>query len=313
MIRSLILAGCLVVSQVGSLRAQTDTLWIRQSPGPLVLDHEFTASGEFVQIFLQDRQVYRAELSSPDVTLEIRGVSRSIQAPRIYRVFPALAASGSSLVEIHPGSDAVYQIRAVALMGSAVATRLRLYRDLSASERRQLVSARPGWQVGVEFAGGWHSAFVQSSAPAPTGTEIDGGSDIEGCLTARYGQRFTLCVTGLDHQSQHGARNILWVYTEPRVGILGRGRSGQSGWDLGVLLRFGVGMISAYSATPTVLSPGLYLSRQLHRGSSSGTGWSLRASYSRSFFRGFTRPFDATGETVTPKSHRVSLGIGWYR
>ena len=311
MIRYLAIACCLVASLAGTLGAQTDTVRVGPSPGPRILDYDFTASGEFVQVFLQDQQVYRAELSSPDVTLEIRGIPRSVEVPRIYRFLPALGASGSSIVEIHPARDAEYEIRAVALMGSAVATRLRLYRDVNASSRRQLVRARPGWRVGVEFAGGWHSGFVQSSATPPLGTEVEGGSDIEGCLTARHGRRLTLCVTGLDHQSQHGARNILWIYTEPRVGIIGGG-SGQSGWDLGVLLRFGVGMISAYPTTPTVLSPGLFLARQLHRGPS-GTGWTLQASYSRSFYKGFAKPFDAEGVTVTPKSHRVSLGIGWYR
>lgn len=29
------------------------------------------------------------------------------------------------------------------------------------------------------------------------------------------------------------------------------------------------------------------------------------------YFLEFTRPFDAVGETVTPKSHRFSLDVAW--
>jgi len=38
----------------------------------LVLDHDFGVVGELVRLFLSDKQVYRAELSSVDVTLELR-------------------------------------------------------------------------------------------------------------------------------------------------------------------------------------------------------------------------------------------------
>ena len=38
----------------------------------LVIDHDFAALGELVRLFLQDKQVYRAELSTIDVTLQLR-------------------------------------------------------------------------------------------------------------------------------------------------------------------------------------------------------------------------------------------------
>jgi hypothetical protein len=121
-----------------------------------------------------------------------------------------------------------------------------------------------------------------------------------------------MCVMGLDYQSQRESPTILWVYTEPRLGILGGVRPGQSSWDVGALLRFGVGLISGSPATPTILGPGLYVARHLHT-SSSGAGWSIQASYSHAFFRGFARPVGTVGETATPKSHRVSFGAAWYR
>lgn len=64
-------------------------------------------------------------------------------------------------------------------------------------------------------------------------------------------------------------------------------------------------------ATRSRLAPGAYVARHL-RSSSGGAGWSLQASYSRALFKGFGRPFGA-GAEVTPKSHRLSFGVGWYQ
>jgi hypothetical protein len=121
-----------------------------------------------------------------------------------------------------------------------------------------------------------------------------------------------MCVMGQDYQSQSGAKTILWVYTEPRFGVLGGVRPGQSSWDAGALLRFGVGLISASPASPIVLGPGLYVARHLGV-SPAGAGWTIQASYSRAYFLGFTRSSTEVGETVTPQSHRLSLGVAWYR
>jgi hypothetical protein len=69
----------------------------------LVLDHDFIAgAGEFVRVFLQANQVYRAELSTPDVTIGIRAPFRRVQLPRVYPVTNASTASGSSVVELYP-------------------------------------------------------------------------------------------------------------------------------------------------------------------------------------------------------------------
>jgi hypothetical protein len=284
---------------------------VSDSADVLLLDHVFTAHHEVVRVFLQEGQVYRAELNSPDLSLEIRGVVRNEQLPRIYPFVKADTPSGASIVEVYPERDAEYEIRSVGVSGSWVASHLRLYRDVSASRRRHHVRTTPGWGIGVEVAGGWHSGFAQSSAPPVVGSEPAGGTDIQTCFTARSRGRFAMCVMGLDYQSQRGAKTILWVYTEPRLAVLGGVRPGRSSWDVGALLRFGVGLISASPATPIVLGPGVYVARHLAT-SSSGEGWSVQASYSRGYFKGFTKPYGSIGE-VTPQSNRLSLGIAWYR
>lgn len=280
----------------------------------LVLDHDFGPVDEQVRLFLNDKQVYRAELSSRDVTLEIRPRLPGVRMPRIYPITNSRSASGSSVFEVYPDQDGEYDIRPVSLQESRLSTRLRLYRNLNESHRRMAIDNQPGWELGVELAGGWHSGFAQSSAAIPAGNSPDAGSDLEACFTARNApgmRRFSMCVLGLSHQSQHGARNILWVYTEPRVRILGRALAGRSNWELGGLMRLGLGIISTVNQTPTILGPGVYVARHIRR-NPAGSGWSLQASHSRAFFKGFRQPPGSGGE-VTPGSHRVSLGVGWYQ
>jgi len=319
MSRSAIIAAWLAVGVASSLHtlglaAQTPN----ESSNVLVVDHDFSAIGEYVRVFLQEGQVYRAELSSPDLTLQIRGlvdgVIRPTQLPRVYPFLTSDTPSGTSVAEIYPEVDAEYEIRVIAISGQHVASRLRLYRDVRASSRRQKVRNTPGWETGVELAGGWHSGYFQSSAPAPSGTDPAGGTDIEGCFSARGAQgmsRVGLCVVGLSHQSQEGARNILWIFTEPRVRVLGRSRPALSGWELGALFRFGLGMISTASETPVTFAPGVYVARHIRRNVRGG-GWSFQLSYARPSYLGFGKPFGVTGN-VHPTSNRLSFGVGWYQ
>lgn len=276
----------------------------------LIFDHEFTGPNEFVRAFLQDGQVYRAELSSPDVTLELRGLARNTQQPRIYPFLNTDTPSGSSIVEIYPQADAQYEIRSVGVNGGPIATRMRLYRDVRASRRRYALRNTPGWVIGMELASGWHSGFLQSSAVPSLGDKAESGTDLEACFTARSAPglgRLGMCVVGLDYQSQHGAKSILWIYTEPRLRLLG---GPASNWELGTLLRFGAGIISASPDNPVILGPGGYISRYLGTGPR-GAGWTLQASYFHAYFRGFSRPVGV--ESHTPSSDRLTLGVGWYR
>jgi hypothetical protein len=294
-------------AQTSSARSASDTAYV------LVIDHDFSAADERIQVFLQDGQVYRAELNSTNVSLEIRGVERTIQAPHIYPFLSSETPSGTTLLEIYPEKDAFYEIRSRELGGDQLPTRLRLYRDVAASSRRQYVRANRAWDVGLELTGGWHSGFVQSGSALSVGDEAFGGTDLEGCFTARgasRSSRLRMCVFGVGYQSQHGDRSILWIYTEPRFRVLGSGGAAHSGWEIGPLFRFGVGMISASPATPVMVAPGAYIARQI-RGVSHQSGWSLQASYARPFYKGFPRAVGS--EPATPKGHRLSFGVGWYR
>lgn len=315
MIRAVSTLACLALCLPALLYSQesADTA-PADSADVLVLDHDFTGPNERVRAFLQSGQVYRAELSSMDVTLQIEGVVRATQLPRIYPFLPSDTPSGTTIIEIHPQVDGEYDIRSVAISGAAIATRMRLYRDVRASRRRFAVRNAPGWEIGVELASGWHSGYLQSSASPSVGSTAESGIDVETCFTARSApgmRRLGMCVVGLGYQSQHGAKSILWFYTEPRVRLLGRARPGQSNWEVGALLRFGVGMISASADTPTILGPGLYVARHIRTGPG-GAGWSFQTSYSHASFRGFSRPVGTT-DAQTPTSDRLTLGIGWYQ
>jgi hypothetical protein len=313
MSRPALAAAWLVLCLCSPLRAQTAQP-IRDSTDVLVLDHDFATGGEIVRVFLNDMQVYRAELSSQDVSLEIRARFSGMKGLRVYPILDPRSPSGSSVVEIYPDQDGEYEIRPFSIQGSRISTRLRLYRDLSESRRRMAAASKPGWEVGVELGGGWHSGFVQTSVVPAIGSEPNGGTDVEACLSARSAPktpRFGMCVLGVSHQSQSGAPSMLWVYTEPRLGVLRPDRNSYSSWEMGALFRFGVDINSA-SPTPRIFAPGIFLSRHIRR-NPEGSSWSLQMSYSRAFFKGFKKPLFGSGDPFTPKSHRISFGIGWYR
>ena len=312
--------ACLLVGLAHTVHAQTDTVGqSADSVDALVVDHDFTGGFEFVRVFLQAGQVYRAELSSPDVSMEIKTPGRATQLPRFYTYLPSDTPSGSSIIEIYPELDTEYEIRPTGIASSRVGTRLRLYRDVSASRRRQYVRTHPGWEIGVEMASGWHSAYPQSQTALPVGTaDPQAGTDVDLCFSARTPpgtQGFGWCVFGLGYQTQHAAPSILWIFTEPRVRVLGHSHAHQSSWELGALLRFGVGMISASSKSPRVLGPGVYVARQI-RSSSGGRSLSLQLAYTRAFYQGFGKGAPGSvivGEDIVPKSHRLSFGVGWYK
>ena len=305
----------LVVCLTFPLAAQSDSSAARSASDTtdaLVLDHDFIAGvGELVRVFLQAKQVYRAELSTPDVTIGIRSPLRRVQLPRVYSLLDSQTPSGSSIVEIYPESDGEYELRPIDAQGGGVVTRLRLYRDVRASRRRVAIIDKPGWEIGVEVAAGWHSAFDQRSAGSPTLQEGAAGSDFEACFAARSApglRRISLCALGVGWGSQHGARSTLWIYTEPRFRILGKFEQGRSNWELGALFRLAAGSISRSSEVPVMLAPGIYLARHI-RTDQDGSGWSLHASYSYASIR--NTPKSPQGSV--PTTNRLLFGVGWYQ
>jgi hypothetical protein len=308
------LAACLAAR----LTAQTDAA---ARPGPvadsadvLVVDHEFTSGvGEFVRVFLQAAQVYRAELSTEDVTLELRSVRGQVQPPGVYPLLASQAPSGGSVVELYPKVDGEYELRPIGTSPGGISTRLRLYRDIEESRRRQRVIDQPGWEIGLEVAGGYHSGFARTQDLTP-GTELNSGTNLEACFAARSAPgfpRISMCALGLGYETQRGARDILWIYTEPRFRLLGHARRGKSNWELGVLFRVGLGEISKSAVEPLILAPGVYVARQIRR-DARGRGWSLQLAYSHPAVRGFPKSPRGT-KNVTPRSDRLLFGLGWYQ
>ncbi len=211
--------------------------------------------------------------------------------------------------------DGVYEVRPIAGSGSGIATQLRLYRDISASHRRTAILNKPGWEIGMEVAAGWHSGFGQFNGQLPaTAADPRAGSDVEACFSARNAPglpRASMCVLGIGYQSQVGAKSILWIYTEPRVRILGKAARGRSNWELGALFRLGIGSMDRSTSAPAILAPGAYVARHI-RTNEHGAGWSVQTSYSHATYTGFPLRVGATG-TGRPQSDRLTLGFGWYQ
>lgn len=325
MIRPMAAAVWLLVCAAFSLAAQTGEAG-SDSADVLVLDHDFHAgSREFVRVLLMGKQVYRAELSTSDVTLEIRSPFERVELPRVFPIFDP-AGSGMSVVEVYTEADAVYELRPVGSLPGGVATRLRLYRDVEASRRRSAILGRPGWEIGLELSLGRHSGFPQTNIVEDVSDGGEAGSDLGICFAARRAPgipRLSMCAVGLEHQSQHGQPSILWIYSEPRVRLLGGSAPGRSNWELGALFRVGIGSVAGVSKDPWVLAPGGYLARHI-RTAQDGRGWSLAVSYSHAYYKSFSREprtftDPTTGEVVfaetgfTPDSDRLSLAVGWYQ
>ena len=305
----------LIVCLAFPLAAQRDSSAARpasDTTDALVLDHDFIAGvGEIVRVFLQAKQVYRAELSTPDVTIGIRSPLRRVQLPRVYPLTDSHTPSGSSSVEIYPEADGEYELRPIDARGGGVVTRLRLYRDVRASRRRLAILDRPGWEIGLEVATGWHSAFDQYGSGSPRLQAGDAGSDFEACFAARSApgiRRVSMCALGIGWGSQQGARSTLWIYTEPRFRILGRFEQGRSNWEMGALFRVGAGSISRSSDVPVMLAPGIYVARHI-RTDQDGSGWSFHASYSYATIRNTPK----SPEGRAPTTNRLLLGVGWYQ
>jgi hypothetical protein len=310
-IRPTLVTAGLVVAVASSLLAQAESASlavpvIDTTADVLVLDHDFAVAGEMVRIFLQSKQVYRVELSAPDLTLQIRAVGDRIRPPRIYPITGPESASQASVLELYPDVDAEYEIRAVGQSGLGVATRLQLIRDVTASHRRIAVLGKAGWGTGFELATGWHSGFLQSTGDL-TGT-AHAGTDVEACFSVRAPHGSGLCVFGIGYQSQVGSKSILWFYTEPRLGLIG---NHTSAWEFGPLFRVGVGSIERTSSSPWIFAPGAFIARQI-RTNNRGGGWSIQASYSHALYGGFPASLEGANRGQ-PQSDHLALALGWYQ
>jgi hypothetical protein len=317
-LRPSLATACLLVLLAGPLLAQDEAPASQATPvdtmaDVLVLDQHYSAgAGELARVFLESGQVYRGELSSPEVTLAIRAVGGRIRAPRVYPILGPESSSEASVVELYPDADGIYEIRAVGARGGAIATHLRLYRDIRESHRRVALVNKPGWEIGFEIAGGWHSGFAQSGALLVAGAPAPhAGTDVEACFTARRELgRTGFCVLGIGYQSQVGDRSILWFFTEPRLLLVGNPARKATKWEAGALFRFGLGSVERMAPTPLMFAPGAYVARQIHSGAH-GPSWTIQGSYSHAWFTGFPEPFGRAG--TQPHGDRITLGLAWYQ
>jgi hypothetical protein len=121
--------------------------------------------------------------------------------------------------------------------------------------------------------------------------------------------RLNICALGIGYEKQTGAKSILWIYTEPRLRILGHPGPGHSGWETGALFRLGVGEIERSNQNPWIFAPGGYVAPKI-AGGTSGASWNLQASYRHAIFNGFADPVFPVLGRDRPESDRLTLGLG---
>jgi hypothetical protein len=280
--------GCLAVTAV-LLCALTG---IAQEPDSdrdvLVLNHTFqSGSREFVRVFLMGGEVYRAEIDLGQVSFSIRPRDPGGQPPTVVPIREADEGGAEAVFEIYPFRDAEYEVQ-VLDVPSGETGKLRIYRDVRASRRRQLAAkgaGGSGWKLGLELSAGFHSSYRLSFFEEFLEVERSGG-DYEGCLSLRSeGRAWGCLIGGTQHSNGEGAA-IVWFFIEPRFRLIG-GLPGDP-LELGALIRLGFGsadegMVGASYDHPGLAAPGVYFRYWL---GSPGRGLSLSVAGRKAFVLG---------------------------
>lgn len=96
---------------------------VRDKP---LLDKTFSIpSGEFARVWLAANVTYRADISSGGIHLMVRPVESGVQDALVQPVLTGTSASGSSLYDITPRADAMYEFRSAGgESGASVRVRL---------------------------------------------------------------------------------------------------------------------------------------------------------------------------------------------
>jgi hypothetical protein len=308
--RTWFILACTTLAVTSAAAAQQDSTAKtepRDSTDVLVLDHDFTGPGEFARVFLLKGQVYRAVLNTGDAALEIYPLKGGPPVFFAREESDAPGASGQTVLSVYPRSDAEYQIRLIS--GGPIVT-LRLFRDIRASRRRQKVLSEPGWEIGGEIAAGGHSGFELNTAPEGLTDSDRAGTHLEGCFSARQGpgvlRLMSGCALGLAWDSRPRSNGTVWFFIEPRVRFTGGRPRGQSNTEVGALLRGGFGMISEVNRNPTLVAPGLYVSRNI-RVNQGGRGWSFTLAYHHYLVGNRGEGSHKVG------SEMMTLGLGYYQ
>lgn len=278
----------------------------QDSTDVLVLDHDFTGPGEFARVFLQKGLVYKAIISEPSASLEIYPIKGGSNVFTAREESDQPGASGFTVLSVYPRADAEYQVR---LLEGGPVVNLKIYRDVRASRRRQKVINEPGWEIGGEIAGGFHSGYKLHTASVLGEDNDDLGGHIEGCFSARSGpgilQYVSGCALGIGWDSRPGSVGVVWFFMEPRVRFLGGKERGKSNTEVGAVLRVGFGQVSKVSQTPTLIAPGLYASRNIRR-DLKGNGWSFTLRWNHYLVGNRGRDTHKVGAEM------ISLGLGYY-
>ena len=299
--QSLALAAALCL--VAGRGVAQDTTEVKDSGDVLILDHTFNSGSEFLRVFLQGLEVYRVEINAPAIGLELKPLKGA--PPVITSQEPEGTASGRSIIMLYPKEDAEYELH---LIGTETGARLLMFRDLSESKRRAKILATPSWEIGVEFAAGYHTGYLLGVG-TPTHSDNDEGSwHAEGCFSARSGPGWARylsgCAFGLGWDNRPGADGVLWFFMEPRLRF-GPGRPrGVSNTEIGFLFRAGVGqMPSGGAVDPVMLAPGGYITHNVRK-NMKGKGWSITLSYAHALLKN-TEPNN--------NIERINLVLGWYQ
>ena len=303
-VRGPLVIAAALLCLVSAVDAQQDTSAQRDSADVLLVDQDLTGRGEFVRVFLERRQVYRAELSSSQVSLSITAYPSG--PPAFFaREEAASRASGTTVFSIYPRADQEHEIRV--LGQGAPAVRLRLYRDLSASRRRARVLDEPGWEIGAEVSVGYFSGYLVGSGSTSFVESDEGGATLQGCFSARNGpgslRLWSGCALGFAWDSRPGGADVIWVFLEPRLRLFGSRPRGQPNTEAGVLFRAGAGMVERTSNNPIVLAPGIFVAHHRRNAQGRGVGFTLSAQH------GFLKGTHGVGDQSTD---RILLGIGYF-
>jgi hypothetical protein len=248
----------------------------------LVFSGSFTTgSREFVRVFLQNGQVYRAEVNVGAVSFRIRPRHPDRGEPPTVVQIRTDAASGESVYEIRPFQDDEYEVKVEDFPEGETAT-LNIYRDIRASRRRQGIVANRGGghtSVGIEFAAGSHTNYQIS--PLESFNKVDrAGANVEGCLLLHPGVPGVWgCIIGVGLHNSSGTTKITWFFAEPRFRLAGGAERMRP--EFGVLTR---AAIATAEGNPTFVALGAYA--RLWLGSVPGKGLSVGVSGFHAFLFG---------------------------
>lgn len=306
MIRHVAIAALALVFSTSIASAQLDTT----ASDVLVLDHDFTGTGEFARATLVGYEVYRAELSTADAVIEVYPIKGG--QPVFINPEEASAASGGAMFTLYPTETKEYQFR---LRSGGPVVRLKVYRDVKRSKRRAKVLATPGWEIGAEIGIGGHSGYLLNTATADVEDSESGGLDIEGCFSARSGPGIlsgvTTCAFGIGYDKRGSAPGVVWFFIEPRIRILGGKERGVTNSEIGVLGRASYGLLSGANRNPKMLTVGAYASHNIRK-NKDGKGFSVTLAYRHGWISNLG--FDGGGiQFRDSNTNRVSFAVGYYQ